>query len=277
MLTAEQLEGLPYEKLDRGVESVTACVEEYDAGKLPLKAALAYIDRTLRILDIKVKTKEKEDFVGLKELLGIDFLGTDEQGRRSEAELQATNPLATGFASSCLSVALIHPDYGIAAAHSNPFSPNAMQAFIRRGLKEGITLGGLVISDDLDRQNELLRDADLATHTTRTVQTAVTQFRGLTQQKSGLPSGTDVYLIGYDFITPERMVQALRTTQEALQNAAMISGPGRTIIKPSIMIKSSLGEAGGFVYGGKDHIQFSKPTQYSMIPNNLMPISPNNL
>ncbi len=245
-------------------QELVLLTEHLKKGTLPKNVFLNRVHEILSELDLVTKSEERRHLnkIGLQS--GIESLGTDDRGNRSEKELAENGrAFATGVASRCLAVAVVHPDVGVGAAHTNPVSSTATIEYLSRRIdNEPVTLD-LLFSIDPDRVMQIVGEERLRTATRTTINHALSEFRNIQDGPQYIPSNTSVHLTGLNFITPSIKEGVLRTALETLHQVVQEQqqGTGR---RTNIQISEHLMEDGGTIYGGKNHPEYNVPSYYRL-------------
>lgn len=265
MTRSEGESHLPSEALlELRTRELVFLVEQMRKGSLPKNNFLNRVHEILSELDVVTKSEERRHLnkIGLE--AGIESLGTDDRGNRSEKELAERGlAFATGVASRCLAVAVVHPDVGIGAAHINPVSSTATIEYLSRRIdKEPLTLD-LLFNNDPDRVMQIVGEERLRTVTRTTINQALTEFRSIPDGPQYIPSDTSIHITGLNFITPSIKEGVLQTALETLHQVVQEQqqGTGR---RTNIKISEHLMENGGTIYGGKNHPEYSVPSYYRL-------------
>lgn len=237
--------------------------EEYKAGKLPTKIYIRKVGETADRLQQTARIAERERLNLLEEKYNIESLGTDNQGRRSTQQLaESGKAFATGVASRCLTVAFVHPDKGIGAAHYNPLTRSIVEKSVAQHLVSRDMHEQITILTNTNRASRMINDTDLAAHASKVITSAFTEFKAIpSENRISIPSGTTVLLAGFDFLDDKKATNVKHSATQIIQNLVQFEqrGTGR---QTNLSVRFHLQDPQGIIYGGKDHPNFANPEFY---------------
>ncbi|OGG04817.1 hypothetical protein A2Z33_05910 [Candidatus Gottesmanbacteria bacterium RBG_16_52_11] len=183
---------------------------------------------------------------------GYDVLTSNTSAVKSNTELRNGKPLWMGLASQCVAVAVIHRNVGIAGVHVVTVNRNDIKSGILRLLASGpekfrqemvrINEGGheVMVASIVPPETRLIRVGDAVTQ-------AATLYRQLSAG-TGASGPPWVGITGMNYGSVEEQRQAADYARQVIDENF-----------PGASTDIRIGLAGGVIYGGPQHPQFSRP------------------
>lgn len=252
------------ETMENNFQDLFHLLNEVRTGNLSKSAFIKKVHDVTVNLDHLSKSAERQNLDKIAAESGVESLGTDSQGNRSERQLaESGRAFATGVASRCLAVAVIHPEVGIGAAHYNPITPTVMTNYLARRINQGIISDDLLINPNPDRVMEMVGTSGLQNITRQTISRALTEFKGIEDAPQYIPTDTQVILTGLDFISSEGREVVINTTLDSIHSVVQGQQKG-TGNRTNIRITEHVMEPGGTLYGGVSHPIYAQPAFYKL-------------
>lgn len=224
--------------------------------------AIELITNLTRIIDRAVLEQEKKAMHLITQSTDIECLTTDTHGSKTARKLAETGiPWATGIPLRGLTVAVVHPDIGIAGSNKNALTIADYEKFCQ-----------LLLDNDPSyaqpprypyAPNYVVTPDSLVSTAHGAASEALDEFVSISPD--GLVPRDSMFMIsGLDFLQDNQFPIIIDAVINARrQDPAVIScvAEDQSMILP---INHSLGERRGIIYGGKTHPTLSQPTFYSL-------------
>jgi len=199
---------------------------------------------------------------------GFETLTTGDQGGRSREWFDREGlAFATGFATSCVAVAVSHKDIGMGASHQLTFRPRDCKRVMKQCLESEDFKRRLEVFGDPDRMSREMRSPNsIKQVASLAINGALGEFAALCrEQDTMIPvKGVEIGLRGIDYLEPdeaERMRSFAIKVVSGNPNLNDGSLLGRT---RDLRMDCSFGEAGGIIYGGPSHPKYNVPRSYTI-------------